>query len=55
MHLLNILNHFSATEKEIELASVFFEDKIVSFTAVERFIKSLKESSSINPTTKAIK
>ncbi len=38
MHLMNILNHLEATEKEVKEALVYFADKIVSFTAVREFL-----------------
>ena len=40
MHLLNILNHLEASQKEVDLALDFFEDKVVSFTAVRNFLNS---------------
>lgn len=43
MHLINILNHFGATEKEIKAAVVFFKDKVVSFTAVREFLEGEKK------------
>jgi hydroxymethylglutaryl-CoA reductase len=43
MHLLNILNQFDATEDEKEKAKVYFEDKKVSYSAVDTFIQSLRE------------
>lgn len=44
MHLMNILNHLEATEKEIKEAVVYFADKIVSFTAVREFLQLLRTS-----------
>ncbi len=41
MHLVNILNHLDATEKEVKEASVYFKDKAVSFTAVREFLDSV--------------
>lgn len=38
MHLLNILNHLEASEKEVKLAVQYFTDKSVSFTAVREFL-----------------
>lgn len=38
MHLMNILNHLEATEKEIKEALSYFTDKLVSFTAVREFL-----------------
>jgi hydroxymethylglutaryl-CoA reductase len=42
MHLMNILNHLEATEKEVKEAVVYFADKIVSFTAVREFLNLLR-------------
>ena len=39
MHLLNILNHLNATEKEMKEAISYFKDKVVSFTAVREFLE----------------
>ncbi|MEM1319322.1 MAG: hydroxymethylglutaryl-CoA reductase [Bacteroidota bacterium] len=43
MHLLNILNHMEASEKEIKEAIVYFKDKVVSFTAVREFLELFRE------------
>ena len=43
MHLLNILNQFDATEIEKEKAKAHFEEEKVSYSAVDVFIKSLRE------------
>ncbi len=43
MHLLNILNQFEATEEEKEKAKAKFEQEKVTFSAVESFIKKLRE------------
>ncbi len=40
MHLLNILNHLEASQKEVDLALVFFENQAVSFTAVREFLNN---------------
>lgn len=42
MHLLNILKQLKASDVEINEAKKFFEDKIVSFTAVRNFLSTLK-------------
>lgn len=42
MHLLNILNQFEATSDEKEKAKAFFEEKKVSFSAVDVFLKKLR-------------
>ena len=43
MHLLNILNHLEASEKEVTEAVLFFKDKVVSFSAVREFIALFRE------------
>ena len=42
MHLLNILNHLEASEKEMNEAFEYFKDKIVSFTTVRDFLDWLR-------------
>ncbi len=42
MHLMNILNHFKATEEEKQLAAAYFEEKTVSFALVGDYIKKLR-------------
>ena len=44
MHLMNILNHLDATEREVKEALVYFTDKLVSFTAVREFLSLLRTS-----------
>jgi hydroxymethylglutaryl-CoA reductase len=44
MHLMNILNHFQATEEEKQLAVEYFKDKVVSFASVSEFIKEIRLS-----------
>ncbi len=48
MHLLNILNHLEATEKEAKQALKYFKDKVVSFTAVREFLEVLRQQP-VNP------
>jgi len=43
MHLMNILNHFEATESEKTKAVEFFMDHKVSFANVSEFISKLRE------------
>lgn len=43
MHLLNILNHLQASEREAMEAAEHFKDKVVSFTAVREFLKLFRE------------
>ncbi len=45
MHLMNILNHFKASETEKEKAVEFFKDRKVSFASVGEFIKNLRQKS----------
>lgn len=42
MHLINILNHLGASEKEAFAAIAYFADKVVSFTAVRDFLESIR-------------
>ncbi len=44
MHLMNILNHFKATEKEKDKAVVYFSSHKVSFAEVGEFVKNLRLS-----------
>ncbi|MFK7806556.1 MAG: hydroxymethylglutaryl-CoA reductase, degradative [Saprospiraceae bacterium] len=43
MHLLNILNHLGASEKEVKEAVVYFKDKVVSFSAVRDFLELFRK------------
>jgi hydroxymethylglutaryl-CoA reductase len=43
LHLMNILNHLEATEKEVKLTVAYFKNKIVSFTAVREFLIKVRE------------
>ena len=43
MHLMNILNHLEASEKEVKEALSYFKDKLVSFTAVREFLNLLRK------------
>lgn len=38
MHLMNILKHLEANEREIESAKKYFEEKVISFSAVREFL-----------------
>ena len=40
MHLMNILIHQKATEKETAAAVQHFSDKVISFTAVREFLEA---------------
>lgn len=44
MHLLNILNHYNATETEKEYALEYFKDKIVSFTTTRVMLEQLRSA-----------
>jgi hydroxymethylglutaryl-CoA reductase len=46
MHLLNILNHFSATDAEKNVAIEFFKTNKVSFNSVREFLESQRNISS---------
>jgi hydroxymethylglutaryl-CoA reductase len=43
MHLMNILNHFNATEEEKKKAVEHFISHKVSFNNVSQFIQKLRE------------
>lgn len=45
MHLMNILNHLEADEKERELAKNHFSNEVISFKAVREFVSSLRKYS----------
>jgi hydroxymethylglutaryl-CoA reductase len=42
LHLLNIFNQLEATQEEIEKGKAYFSDKVVSFTGVRDFLKSIR-------------
>lgn len=42
MHLLNILNHLGANEKEVSETVNYFKDKVVSFSAVRDFLDLIR-------------
>ena len=44
MHLMNILNHFEATEEEKKKAVEYFVGNKVSFANVSEFISKLRKS-----------
>ena len=46
MHLLNILNHYNATEEEKVYALEYFKDKIVSFTTTRVMLEQLRNANS---------
>ncbi|MGB0861760.1 MAG: hydroxymethylglutaryl-CoA reductase, degradative [Saprospiraceae bacterium] len=48
MHLMNILNHLEATEKEVNQAVEYFKERIVSFTSVREFLNNSREVVVIN-------
>ena len=48
MHLMNILNHLCATEKEITLALDHFDDKKVSFSSVRSFLDTIRSKLTVN-------
>ena len=47
MHLMNILNHLEASDKEKELAITHFESKAVSFNAAREFLNGLRSKKKI--------
>ena len=42
MHLINILNHFNASEMEREQAKVYFMDKVISFNDVREYLVGIR-------------
>lgn len=42
MHLMNILNHLEASEKEREMAKKHFANEVISFKSVREFISTLR-------------
>jgi hydroxymethylglutaryl-CoA reductase len=42
MHLTNILNHFGASEAEVERAVAYFQDKTISFPSVREYLRTLR-------------
>jgi hydroxymethylglutaryl-CoA reductase len=44
MHLMNILNHFEATEEEKNKATDYFMDHKVTFANVSEFISKLRNN-----------
>ena len=44
MHLMNILHHLLAKPEEILKATLYFENKAVSFNAVRDYLKELRAS-----------
>ncbi|MFN8236726.1 MAG: hydroxymethylglutaryl-CoA reductase, degradative [Chitinophagales bacterium] len=44
MHLLNILNHYNATEEEKKYALEYFKDKIVSFTTTRVMLEQIRSA-----------
>jgi hydroxymethylglutaryl-CoA reductase len=47
MHLLNIMNHFNASQEEKDASVEFFSDKLVSFSGVREFIDQYRESKQV--------
>lgn len=43
MHLMNILNQCGASKKEKKLATAYFKTKVISHSAVESYLKSIRE------------
>ena len=42
MHMMNILNHLEASEKEAKAATEYFAEQVVSFTGVREFLEQLR-------------
>ena len=47
MHLLNILNHLEASEKEAELTLEYFKERVVSFSGVRSFLNNQRGIKSV--------
>ena len=47
MHLMNILNHLSANEKEQRAAVKHFETEVVSFSSVRTFLSNIRSSNGV--------
>ncbi len=47
MHLVNILNHLNATEKEVKEAISYFSERVVSFNAVRDFLEGFRGSGEV--------
>ena len=47
LHLMNILNHLEATEKEVKITVAYFKNKIVSFTAVREYLKKMRDEAAL--------
>lgn len=47
MHLLNILNHLEASEKEAELTIAHFKERVVSFSGVRSFLDNQRGNPSV--------
>ncbi|MEM8906299.1 MAG: hydroxymethylglutaryl-CoA reductase [Bacteroidota bacterium] len=48
MHLMNILNHLEANETERKAISQYFDDKVVSFTAVQGYLNQLRNGGGLS-------
>ena len=48
LHLMNILNHLSATETEMAAAQTYFEGKTVSHAAVQHFLHGWREAAQVS-------
>ena len=44
MHLMNILRHLEATDKEFEKAGLYFKDRVVSFGSVRDFLNKNRQT-----------
>jgi len=42
MHLMNILNHYEASEDEVRLCKEYFANEVISFNAVREFLTQLR-------------
>lgn len=44
MHLINILNHLGATEPEMKSATTYFDEKLITYTAVREYIEGMRKN-----------
>lgn len=47
MHLMNILNHLEASEREVKEAVLYFADRLVSFKSVREFLHQLRTQTNV--------
>jgi hydroxymethylglutaryl-CoA reductase len=55
MHLLNILSHLEASEKETELTVAHFKERVISFSGVRTFLDNQRGNPSVKSRVQATK